>query len=514
MFGGRSTTTGTVVNETSAMASPAFFSGVAAVSETLGSLSLKVFRRRANGGKDEDRAHPLYERVHLNPNPEITTMMWREMKQAHLLMGGNAYSEIVRENGGSVTELWPIHPNRVTPERLPSGALVYVVRVPGMGLSAVGQPIQREREVVLRQDQMLHVRGISLDGLCGLSRLALHRESIGHALDLQEYGARFFGNGGIPGGVLEHPGTLTKTAQDNLRKSWEETHAGLSNSHRLAILEEGMKWHNTGVENEKAQYLDSRQFQVGETARILRVPGILIGHDDKASTYASAEQFFLAYVVHTVRAWVVRWDQQLTLSLLTESERRTHFIEHSLDSLLRGDALTRAQANEVRWRNGTLSINEWRAMENDNPLPDDEGERYFVPLNMVPLDQVDTILAQKTEPAAPAAKSPQNTPATTPNGNRHDQLLRDLAERALRREVQAVRKLGERETDPEAWRAAVDAFYARHTAYLAEVFHVSLERARGYTTEHRAEVLAEGPGAADYWEDAATAELIELATAG
>lgn len=521
LFGGGPSMSGVDVTEMSALEDPAVLSGVGGVAETLGSLPLCVFKR-TDEGREEDDAHPLYPLLHLSPNEEITSMLWREMKQAHLLLNGRAYSEIVRDGAGRVTALWPMHPRRVRPRRDPqTKALVYVIQTPGVTTSAPspGGPIRDGQQITLNADQVLHLRALSLDGVEGLGRLRLMRESWGLSLALRYFGSLFFGNGANMGGFLEHPGKLSDKARENLRASVEKRHAGLGQSHRLALLEEGLKYHESSMPNNRAQFLESREFQVGETARGLRIPGVMIGHNDKTSTYASAEQFFLSYVVHTVRPWAVRWDQQLTLSLLTAPERKTRYIEHKLDGLLRGDAMTRAQALQIQFQNGALTINEWRALENRNRADDKVGDKHFVMANVVPAEDAGK---PPTPPPSPAAQdpAPDPDPDDADEGDPVDRsllalLVRDTATRAMRRELEGVRKIAEREaSDAAAWRSAVDEFYTRHAAYLAEVLHVPLDTARAYTTDHRAALLAEGVAVTDTWNGSAEAALIGLVTRG
>jgi len=515
MFGGRASASGTVVNETTALSSPAVFSSVAGVSETIGSLSRGVYRRLADGGKELDPEHPLYELLHLKPNPEQIAMAFVEMGQASLMLDGNCYAEIVRDGGNRITALWPIHWSRMRVER-PGRVLTYVISVPGSSLSAPDQAIRRPQEIRLSADRILHIRAFSLDGVLGLSRIRLMRESLGVTLSLEEFAARFFGNGATLGGWLEHPSRLGEKAHARLKESMETRHQGLSQAHRLAILEEGMKYHEAAVEPDKAQVLQSRQFQVGETGRAFRVPGVMIGHDDKTATYASAEQFFLSYVMHTVRPWTVRWDQSLTVGLLSDQERRTHFIEHNIDSLLRGDALTRAQANEVQLRNGAINPDEWRAMENRNAIPGGEGKKFYVSAQLVPIEKAGAppdpppggSPSDGPDPAMPMDPDPMDEPSRHLLGH----LLTDAATRAVHREVEAVRKAAKSEAqDGAAWRTWVEAFYPRHTAYLAEVLHISLDQARRYTEDHRALLLAHGGNVVEEWNGAAVSTLVALA---
>lgn len=490
MFGGRAAASGVNVTETVALGSGAFFACLRVIAETMGSLPLFVLRRLANGGKERAWDHALYDVLHLQPNPEQTAMEFREMMQAHLVLRRNAYAEIVRDGAGRVRALWPWHPDRVRVARATegplAGALIYTVKLPS------GQRTPDGRDTVsLPADRVLHVRGLSLDGVTGLSTLGLHRESIGLAVALEEYGARFFGNGAQPGGVIEHPARLGDAALKNLRESWERTHQGLSAAHRVAILEEGMKFHQTALQNDHAQFFQSRQHQTGELARILGVQGVMIGHDDKTATYASAEQFFLAHVVHTVRPWAVRWEQALTVKLLTPRERREFFVEFALEGLLRGDLKSRYDAYAIGRQHGWLSANDVRRKESENPIEAMHGDDYWRPSNMVP------------------AGAPVAMPKDARAAALVEHLARESARRALQHELEAVRRAAQAHaTNPKAWREWIHEFYARRAEHLVSTLRLDADRARAYVDARRAALLAEGASVLGTWDTAGAEELV------
>jgi HK97 family phage portal protein len=240
--------------------------------------------------------------------------MYRGMEQGSLCLRGNGYSQIIRDNGGRVRALWPMHPDRVTIDR-PNQDLVYTIRGTSTGMSVPGRPIIRAADKTLPADQVLHVRGMSFDGVYGLSPIQLMAEPIGLGLAEEAYGAAFFGRGANPGGVIERPAgkTLSLVTVKALREQWAELYGGLNNAHRPAVLEDGMTWKPIGIPNDHAQFLESRNFQIGEIARAFGIPGVMIGFDDKTATYASAEQFFLSFVVHHVLPWAVKWEGAITL---------------------------------------------------------------------------------------------------------------------------------------------------------------------------------------------------------
>jgi HK97 family phage portal protein len=366
--------TGRSVGADDAMRSMAVLACVKILAESVASLPLPVYKRLGAGGKERAPSHPLYPLLHDLPNPEITSMELREVLMAHLGLWGNAYCEVVRDELLRPVQLWPLSPNRVKPARGPDGALVYGVKR-GNGST-----------VSLRADQVWRIKGFGTDSYSGLSPIGQAREAIGLALATEEFGARFFGNG-RPSGVLKHKGQLSKDGQDRLKASWESAHNGLSNSHRVAILEEGMEWQQMGIPPEDAQFLETRKFQVAEIARLYRVPLHMVGDLDR-STNNNIEHQSIEFVVHTLRPWLVRIEHTVNRDLLTPFERKRYFAEFLIDGLLRGDSFTRAQALQIQRQNGVINADDWREIENMNPLPDGQGQTYIVPANMQKLDQI------------------------------------------------------------------------------------------------------------------------------
>lgn len=508
VLGGGRTAAGVDVTETNALSIPAFFRSVVAPSETLAALPHLTYRRLPAGGKKrgKERAdqHPLYELLHLAPNPEMTSMQWGETGQLQQYLFGDWYSEIVRNGRGDMVALWPIHTARVRPERLASGEKVYVVTVPGSG-----------EPRTLRRDQVLQISGPSLDGFQGLNRLRLHAESIGLDLALREFGSRFFSNFAMGGGFFTHPAKYSDQAKANLRQSIERMTQGLTNAHRFALLEEGLTFHEAMVKPEHGQFLQSREHQVGEHARSAGVPGVVIGHNDKAATYASAEQFFLSYVVHTLLPLAVRRDQACTLHLLTERERRAGlFVETLMDGLLRGDSETRAKALEIQFRNGAITLNEWRETENRNTIDADGGDEHFVPMNFQTLARALTAPKSGASGAAPGGGNGGGDPDTSA---RHQLgvFVRDVAATLVRKEIAAVGQRAKRyASDPAGFRAALTEFYAEHADEIAARCHMDPMLARAYTDRHVEALERDGVGIVEAWERDATGALTALALGG
>jgi HK97 family phage portal protein len=249
---------------------------------------------------------------------------------------------------------------------------------------------------------MLHVPGLGCDGLVGYSVIQKARESLGLSAAAERFGGSFFGNGSHAGGVLKHPKALGENARKNLKESVEAAHRGSDKAFRLLLLEEGMDFSATSVPPNDAQFLETRQFQVEEICRWFRVQPHKIQHLLR-STFSNIEHQSIEHVTDTLRPWLVRFEQEANRKLIRPAQRGTFYTENLLDALLRGDTLSRSQALEVQFRNGVLLGDEWRSIENRNPLPDGVGQRPIGTVNMVPLDKMDEILAAKTAPKAPPA---------------------------------------------------------------------------------------------------------------
>lgn len=372
--GGLGTSAGVVVSEEGALAYGAVLSCVRVLSEAVASMPCILYERVELNGQDGKRRatdHSLYRVLHNKPNPEMSAFELGEMALVHLLLWGNFYAEIVLDSRGDVAQLWPIPPKMVTPERLQDKRLVYTVELP-------------DKKRTFGAEWIFHVPAMRMTGLKGLSVVGFARESIGLGMAAERFGATVFGNGTVPGAVLEHPGVLTDKAYDRLQANWERRHQGLSNAQRLAILEEGMKYTKIGIPPEDAQFLETRKFQRSEIAGMFRVPPHMIGDLEKA-TFSNIEHQSIEYVVHTLRPWLKRIESRINGWLLLEQEQSAYFAEYLVDDLLRGDTPTRYQAYTWARNWGWMSVNEIRARENLNPIPD--GDVYLQPLNMIEAGQ-------------------------------------------------------------------------------------------------------------------------------
>ncbi len=369
-FGG--TSSGKPVNETTAMQMTAVYSCVRILSEAVAGLPLNVYRYNDSGGKEKALKHPLYRLLHDEPNPEMTSFAFRETLMSHLLLWGNAYAQVIRNARGEVIALYPLMPDKMTVDRDKNGRLFYLYQRGAEDAKAVGN----DRRVYLPPSDVLHIPGLGFDGLIGYSPIAMAKNAIGLAIATEEYGAKFFANGAAPSGVLEHPGTIKDPQR--VRDSWNAAYQGSSNAHKIAVLEEGMKYTPIGISPEQAQFLETRKFQINEIARIFRVPPHMLADLEKSS-FSNIEQQSLEFVKYTLDPWVVRWEQSMCRVLLSESEKPAYFIKFNVDGLLRGDYASRMTGYATARQNGWMSANDIRELENlDRIAPELGGDLYLI----------------------------------------------------------------------------------------------------------------------------------------
>jgi len=370
LFSFGNSASGKIVNETTAMQTSAVYACVRIISEAIASLPLHTYVRTENGGKEQNFDHTLYTLLHDEPNDEMTSFVFRETLMAHLLLYGNAYAQIIRDGMGRPITLYPLLPNRITVGRnRDTGKIEYTYQTDN------GQ-------IVMPKESVLHIAGLGFDGLIGYSPIAMARDAIGMCIAAEEYGAKFFGNGANPGGVLQHPGVVKDP--DRLRANWQAQFSG-ENAHKIAVLEEGLQFKQMSIPPEQAQFLETRRFQIDEIARIFRVPPHLLADLEKA-TFSNIEQQSLEFVKYCLHPWVVRWEQSLQKALLLPSEKGKILIRFNLDGLMRGDYKSRQEGYAIGRQNGWMSANDIRRLESMNPISEDEGgDLYLVNGNMLPL---------------------------------------------------------------------------------------------------------------------------------
>ena len=367
---GQQSNSGVDVDEVSALKISTVYACVKVISETIASLPLNLLKELTNGDSEKAKQHPLYTIQKDVPNSEMSSFTFREMLMTNLLLWGNAYALIKRNKNGEITELYPLKSKNMVVERdMTTNAIKYTY-TNNRGITKTYSP-----------KQIFHIPAFYFDGIIGVSPITYAREAMGLALATEEFGARFFGNGARPGGVLEHPGVLKDP--EKLRESWNKVYQGTANSHKVAVLEEGMKYHEIGMSPEDSQFLQTRSFQIAEICRIFRVPPHMVG-DLSRSTFSNIEHQSIDFVVHTIRPWLVRWEQAITRALLSEEERTIYYAKFNVDGLMRGDFVTRMNGYAIARQNGWMSANEIRALENMNKIPADQGgDLYLLNGNMI-----------------------------------------------------------------------------------------------------------------------------------
>jgi len=372
------TTSGKAVTERSAMQMTAVYCCVRILAEAIAGLPIHIYRYKDDGGKEKALDHPLYLLLHDEPNPEMSSFVFRETLMTHLLLWGNAYAQIIRNGKGEIVALYPLMPNKMTVDRDTDGRLYYSYQHTTDEANTM-----KTSTVVLKPSDVLHIPGLGFDGLVGYSPIAMAKNAIGMAIACEEYGAKFFANGAAPGGVLEHPGTIKDPAK--VREAWQSQFGGSGNANKIAVLEEGMKYTPIGISPEQAQFLETRKFQIDEIARIFRVPPHMVGDLEKSS-FSNIEQQSLEFVKYTLDPWVSRWEQSIQRTLLTPEEKKLYFVKFNVDGLLRGDYQSRMNGYAVGRQNGWMSANDIRELENLDRIPaEDGGDLYLINGNMLPL---------------------------------------------------------------------------------------------------------------------------------
>lgn len=372
-------TSGKTVTERSAMQMTAVYSCVRILAEAIAGLPLHVYRYNSDGGKEKAIDHSLYLILHDEPNPEMSSFVFRETLMTHLLLWGNAYAQIIRNSKGEVMALYPLMPNKMSVDRDENGQLYYQY------LRSVDEVGGKSETVILKPTDVLHIPGLGFDGLVGYSPIAMAKNAIGLAIATEEYGAKFFANGAAPSGVLEHPGTIKDPQR--VREAWQSQFGGSQNSGKIAVLEEGMKYTPISISPEQAQFLETRKFQINEIARIFRVPPHMVGDLEKSS-FSNIEQQSLEFVKYTLDPWVIRWEQSIMRTLLTPEEKKSYFVKFNLEGLLRGDYQSRMNGYATARQNGWMSANDIRELENLDRIPAEAGgDLYLINGNMLPLQQ-------------------------------------------------------------------------------------------------------------------------------
>ena len=343
-FFGR-THAGKRVTDRTALQHIVVYACVRVLSEAIAQLPLHLYKYNEKG-KERVPQHPLYFLLHDQPNPEMTSFVFRETLMSHLLIYGNAYAQIIRNGRGDVIGLYPLMPDKMKVDRDEKNRLIYIYS----RYDEANPNLKEQGDILLYADEVLHIPGLGYDGLVGYSPVALAKNAIGISIACEDYGASFFGNNANPSGVLEHPGVIKNP--DKLRDAWHKAYGG-RNAHKVAVLEEGVKFTPISIPNNEAQFLETRKFQIEEIARMYRVPLHMIGDLDHA-TFSNVEHLSLDFVKYSLDPWIVRWEQSLQKALLSDSEKGKYFIKFNVDGLLRGDYASRMQGYSIGIQNGFL----------------------------------------------------------------------------------------------------------------------------------------------------------------
>jgi HK97 family phage portal protein len=489
---GYQTATGLRVSPESAMRVAAVFACIRVVAETIGSLPLIIYRRLPDGGKERALDHPLYPLLHDSPNLWQTAYEWLEMMQGHLELRGNAYAIIGTGHGNAIDSLVPLHPDRVIVKRLTNGRLQYSVR------DFYGGDIK-----TYLQEEMLHLRGLSADGLVGMSTISVGAEAVANALAAQEYSSRFFENDATPPVAFVHQKTLSAEAYARLKVGLQEAHGG-ANHHKPIILEEGMDVKTLGIKPIDSQLLEARQASRGDIASMFRVPPHKMG-DLTRATFSTIEQQNIEVATDCIRPRLVRLEKRLNKDLIEPlgfGNGEKYFCEFLMEALMRGDQKSRYDSYAVGRQWGWLSVNDVRTFESLNPIGD-AGDVYLIPLNMVPAgtadpDKMDEQVVQE-----------DSTGDGGGSAHRLQEFVRAAAERVVRKEVKALRKAEGRESSGD-FAKEVREFYASHGEYVAESMHIAPEQAAQYAEGNRDLVLA-NVNAISLIEERSATRLVALA---
>ena len=410
---GGKTHAGTAVSEHNAMMLPVVYACINRIANPIARFPIKIMRPKAGGGVEEVLDHPLSRRLGVRPNDLMSSRTLRKTVQGHALTWGNGYIEIERNGRGQAVNLWPLLPWNTNPVRQ-ADRFFYRTRIDGT-------------QFEIPHDDVLHVMDVSQDGYIGRSPVFLAREALGMSLALEQFGAKFFANDMKSGGFLMHPGKLSSNAQGNLAKPKGERtgkdqrtdagalldrQGGLDNAHRVKVLEEGMKFIQTTIPPEDAQFLSTREFQIAEIARMYDVPLILLQSHEKSTSWGSGiEQLMIGFVRQTIDPWVGGWEQEMNWKLFTEDERRQgYFVKFNMNALLRGDSAARSKFYREMFSVGGMSPNQILALEDMDPIGA-MGDHHFVPTNY---STIENAIANVGRPvsAPPNPDAPQNREET------------------------------------------------------------------------------------------------------
>lgn len=426
----RKTVTGKIIDLDAALTVPVVLAVIKILAEDTARMPLILYRRLQPRGKERATNHTLYYILHDEPNPEQTSMQFREMIVSHIIAWGNFYAQKIVNNAGQLMQLWPLSPARMRVDRDPATNRRRYTYTRANG-----------KQEIFDEEEIWHVPGFGFDGLSGMSFIALLRNSIAISISAEEYRGKFFENDARPGVVYKHTKVLKDEAYRHLQESIEENRTGSENSHKFMILEDGLDIAEIGIPGEDVEFIRTSEFQVREFARPLRVPGFMIGDMEKSTSWGTGiEQQTLGYVNFTLGPWATRIEQSVKKDLMLETEKRIYFVEHLFDVLLRGDIAARYQSYNTGITIGMLNPNEAREKENLEPY--EGGDTYRAQLNTTPVNNAQAVFAP---------------------------VVLDAAARIMRREahdlVDAARKFAKR-GDVMGMGTWLEGFWAEHATFM------------------------------------------------
>ena len=468
---------GVRITPETAMAISTVYACVRILSNAVGMLPLVVFERMANGGKTRAPNHPLYSLLHDQPNPRENAFQFKQRMTKSLLLRGNAFSRIVPGPRGFADQLMPLHPDFMRVELLQSGRRRYTYTPPG-----------KSPEPLL-EDEVLHLYTMSEDGTVGASLIRLAANSFGLAAATEQYGARLFSNGALHQGILSHPGELKPATRKALQDNFKESVGGLANAHNTLVLQEGMTWTNVSINPDDAQFLETRTFQSAEIAQWFGIPAEMLTIEGRATTWGTGiESLMLGFVTFTLTPWMVLWEQTINNDLILNPRR--FFVEFIREALLRGDAASRAAFYRTMINTGVMTRNEVRQRENLNFIPG--MDEPLIPLHLQsPAEREQR--QERREEERERRRPPADSAATLTL--HHRALLVDASARAIRKEVETVRKLAQKHAgDADGFEAAVDDFYLNgvYQDWLAATLKVAEVEVVAWCQAQAAEVTAQG----------------------
>lgn len=486
-IGGMRADSGATVVPEAALSIAVVYRAINVLAHAVASVPLVIYRRLPDEGKERAREHPQYDLLHDRPNPWMTSFRWRHLVETQAILYGNHYSEIVPGRGG-IGALVPLPPDgtRVV-DQLADGRLVYLTRT-----RLSGGQWGPERRLI--QDYVFHRRGFSLDGYVGLPLSKFAKNAMGLALSAERHGSMFLRRGATMRGYLSSPVAMDENARREREKEWNRQYGGEAGVGGTPIITGGVEFKSISQDNSKSQWIEARTFQLGELLRFLGVPGVLCGHADNTTTYASAEQQFLHFVTYTVMPATVSFAAELNGSVVTDTPE--YFADFRLEGLLRGDISTRYTAHQLAIQGGWKTRNEVRLEENYNRGPKALDE-FLEPLNMAVAGE-----REDDDPDDPAPAPGRQPPPPPPGRDDEDDeddasaqlatIARRTVERLARREAVAIAggggKMGAARRfagNSAGWRAWLMAFYAEHASLVAGDLGIDAAAARAYCDAQR-----------------------------